>query len=67
MDSHTFKDDFLLNSTFFSSTFVRYCAFVEKNSGLKCVRLSMSPYREQDWLTNYPLYSVEAVMKGDER
>ncbi len=41
-------------------------SFVKKNSGLKGVRLSMSPYREQDWLTNYPLYSVEAVMKGDE-
>ncbi len=41
-------------------------AFVERNPGLKGVRLSMSPYREQDWLVNYPLYSVEAVMKGDE-
>ena len=22
----------------------------------------MSPHREQDWLVNYPLYSVEAVL-----
>ena len=37
-------------------------AFIERNPGLKGVRISMSPYREQDWLTNYPLYSVDAVM-----
>ena len=36
-------------------------SFVEKNTGLHGVRLSMSPYREQDWMTNYPLYAVEAV------
>lgn len=36
-------------------------AFVERNPELHGVRLSMSPYREQDWLTNYPLYSVQAV------
>ena len=29
--------------------------FVERNPGLKGIRLSMSPYRDQDWLTNYPL------------
>lgn len=40
-------------------------AFVERNPGLKGVRLSMSPHREQDWLTNYPLYSVEAVLNGE--
>ena len=40
-------------------------AFVERNPDLKGVRLSMSPYREQDWLVNYPLYSVEAVIHGD--
>ena len=39
--------------------------FVERNPGLKGVRLSMSPYREQDWMTNYPLYSVEAVLNGE--
>ena len=37
-------------------------AFVERNPGLRGVRLSMSPYREQDWLVNYPLYSVLAVL-----
>lgn len=40
-------------------------AFVERNPGLKGVRLSMSPHREQDWLVNYPLYSVEAVLNGE--
>ena len=35
--------------------------FVERNHGLKGMRLSMSPYREQDWLVNYPLYSVSAI------
>lgn len=28
--------------------------FVERNQGLKGMRLSMSPYREQDRLANYP-------------
>ncbi len=37
-------------------------SFVEKNPGLHGVRLSMSPYREQDWMTNYPLYSVLVVL-----
>ena len=36
--------------------------FVERNQGLKGMRLSMSPYREQDWLDNYPLYSVSAIL-----
>ena len=35
--------------------------FVERNAGLKGMRLSMSPYREQDWLVNYPLYSVQTL------
>lgn len=33
-------------------------AFVERNSGLHGIRLSMSPYRAQEWMTNYPLYAV---------
>lgn len=37
-------------------------AFIERNPGLQGIRLSMSPYREQDWLTNYPLYSVLAIL-----
>lgn len=36
--------------------------FVERNPELHGVRFSMSPYREQDWLTNYPLYSLLAVL-----
>lgn len=32
--------------------------FVTDNSGLHGVRFSMSDYREQDWLTNVPLWSV---------
>lgn len=36
--------------------------FVERNSGLKGYRFSMSPYREQDWLVNYPLYSVLTIL-----
>ncbi len=37
-------------------------SFVDRNPGLHGLRLSMSPYREQDWLTNYPLYSTLAVL-----
>ena len=33
-------------------------SFVEKNPGLHGIRFSMSDYRQQEWLTNYPLYSV---------
>lgn len=32
--------------------------FVTDNSGLHSVRFSMSDYREQDWLTNVPLWAV---------
>ena len=32
--------------------------FVQKNQGLHGIRFSMSPYREQEWLTNYPLYAA---------
>ena len=37
--------------------------FIEANPNLHGIRFSMSPYREQTWMTNYPLYSVEAVMQ----
>ena len=37
--------------------------FVKANPDLHGIRFSMSPYREQSWVTNYPLYSVEAVMQ----
>lgn len=33
--------------------------FVGSNPGLRGVRFSMSPYREQDWMTNVPLYAVK--------
>lgn len=36
--------------------------FVERNPGLKGCRFSMSPYREQDWLVNYPLYFVLTIL-----
>lgn len=35
--------------------------FIEKNPGLRGVRFSMSAYREQEWMTNYPLYAIETV------
>ena len=36
--------------------------FIEANQGLHGVRFSMAPYREQSWMTNYPLYAIEAVL-----
>lgn len=33
-------------------------AFVARNPGLHALRFSMSDYREQDWMTNIPLYAV---------
>ena len=36
--------------------------FVEKNAGLHGVRLSMSDYRKQEWMINYPLYSVGYIL-----
>ena len=36
-------------------------AFMDKHEDLHAVRLSMSPYREQDWMTNYPLYAVREI------
>lgn len=32
--------------------------FVEKNKELQGIRFSMSEYRQQEWMTNYPLYWV---------
>ena len=32
--------------------------FVQQNPTLHGVRLSMSDFRQQDWMTNYPLYSL---------
>lgn len=37
--------------------------FVDRNSGLKGLRLSMSDYRDQEWMENVPLYALnEAVL-----
>lgn len=36
-------------------------AFIERHPELQGVRLSMSPYRQQEWLVNYPLYAVQSV------
>ncbi len=35
--------------------------FVNANPTLHGIRFSMSPYRQQDWITNYPLYGVSAA------
>lgn len=35
-------------------------AFVNKYKGLKGVRLSMSDYRDQEWMVNIPLYAMAA-------
>lgn len=35
--------------------------FVEKNESAMAYRLSMSPHREESWMTNVPLYAVSAV------
>lgn len=37
-------------------------AFVDKNEGLKGVRFSMSDYREQNWMTNYPLFAIASAI-----
>ena len=33
--------------------------FMEKRTNLKAVRFSMSPYCDQQWMENIPLYAVE--------
>lgn len=35
--------------------------YVNDNPGLHGIRFSMSPYREQDWLTNIPLYATRCA------
>jgi predicted AAA+ superfamily ATPase len=35
--------------------------YIEKYPQLKGVRLSMLPYHDQDWMTNYPLYCVNFI------
>ena len=36
-------------------------AFVAQYPSLHAIRLSMSDYREQDWMTNVPLYAACAI------
>lgn len=36
-------------------------AFIDKHPGLHGIRLSMSNYRKQDWITNYPLYATDGL------
>lgn len=33
-------------------------AFIDSHKDLQAIRFSMSPYREQDWMRNIPLYGV---------
>ncbi|MST85490.1 DUF4143 domain-containing protein [Hallella mizrahii] len=35
--------------------------YIEKYPQLKGVRLSMLPYHDQEWMTNYPLYCVNFI------
>lgn len=35
--------------------------FVLMNPGLHGIRLSMSNYRQQDWMENIPLYAIAAL------
>lgn len=37
-------------------------AFVDKTPSLHGIRLSMSDYRQQDWMTNVPLYAVTTLI-----
>ena len=41
-------------------------AFVASNPSLHGLRLSMSDYRQQQWMTNYPLYSIFALFPKKE-
>lgn len=40
--------------------------FVERNKELHGIRISMSPYREQEWMTNIPLYAVIPALAREE-
>ena len=35
-----------------------YASFVSSHPGMHGIRFSMSDYREQEWMTNIPLYAV---------
>lgn len=36
-------------------------AFKGKNHEVKAIRLSLSDFRQQDWMTNIPLYAISAL------
>jgi len=36
--------------------------FCTDHAGITGIRISMSPYRKQDWMINLPLYAVERIM-----
>ncbi|MGN0222215.1 MAG: hypothetical protein ACI4BA_08900 [Prevotella sp.] len=36
--------------------------FVAENASRRAYRLSMNEYRQEDWLTNLPLYAVEHLL-----
>lgn len=38
-------------------------AFCDKYKPEYAIRTSMSDYREQDWMTNIPLYGIDKVRK----
>lgn len=41
--------------------------FCMEHPGVKGIRISMSPYRQQDWMINLPLYSVERILQIKDR
>lgn len=67
-DNSTFEIDFLLDTedgavpievkaeeNLRAKSFKTYC---EKYNPVRAIRTSMSDYREQDWMTNIPLYAI---------
>jgi uncharacterized protein len=41
--------------------------FFEKYHPVKAFRTSMSGYREQDWITNIPLYAINGIFDSAEK
>ena len=39
--------------------------FVKDNPGFKCIRFSLAAYKRQDWLTNYPLYTIPFYFRNN--
>lgn len=36
-------------------------SFIENNPGLHGARFSMSGYRKQEWMTNFPLFAIQVL------